>query len=181
MSLALIREHADVKEEFERLNQIRNDRFVSSVANMISEIKGFAAKYMKDNSFDVKDIPEEKTITGTYKDVKIAIKYPEIEDRFIDAHSVFEVCHNNKTLILGASLTSPCEQVSGGFISYSCQEDRLRKEIDSFKARIERLKSHSSAEMNGNYALCFIEKRNGVIAYKRHTNSIVDVIDEIIK
>lgn len=181
MSLALIREHADVKEEFERLNQIRNDRFVSSIANMISEIKGFAAKYMKDNSFDVKDIPEEKTITGTYKDVKIAIKYPEIEDRFIDAHSVFEVCHNNKTLILGASLTSPCEQVSGGFISYSCQEDRLRKEIDSFKARIERLKSQASAEMNGNYALCLIEKRNGVIAYKRHTNSIVDVIDEIIK
>ncbi len=35
--------------------------------------------------------------------------------------------------------------------------------------------------MNGNYALCLIEKRNGVIAYKRHTNSIVDVIDEIIK
>ena len=106
MSLALIREHADVKEEFERLNQIRNDRFASSIANMISEIKGFAAKYMKDNSFDVKDIPEEKTITGTYKDVKIAIKYPEIEDRFIDAHSVFEVCHNNKTLIIGASW--PC-------------------------------------------------------------------------
>ena len=35
--------------------------------------------------------------------------------------------------------------------------------------------------MNGNYALCLIEKRNGVIAYKRHTNSIVDVIDEIMK
>ena len=181
MSLALIREHADVKEEFERLNQIRNERFFSSISNMIGEIKRVAAKYMKDNAFAVKDIPEEKLITGTYKDVKISIKYPEIDDRFIDAHSVFEVSHNNKTLIVGASLTAPCEQVSGGFISYSCQEDRLRKEIDSFKTRIERLRSQAGGEKNGSYALCLIEKRNGVIAYKRHTNSIIDVIDEIIK
>ena len=60
MSLALIREHADVKEEFERLNQIRNERFFSSISNMIGEIKRVAAKYMKDNAFAVKDIPEEK-------------------------------------------------------------------------------------------------------------------------
>lgn len=181
MSLALIREHADVKEEFDRLSKIRHEQFISSVANMIAEIKNFAASYMKANDFLVTDHPEGKTITGTYKDVKISLKYPEVEERSPDAHSVFEVSHNHKSLTVGASLTTAGESVSGGFISYSSKEDRLRKEIDSFKARIERLKSLGIQDISGSYSLCLIEKRNGVVAYKRHTQSIVDVIDEIIK
>ena len=87
MSLALIREHADVKEEFDRLSKIRHEQFMSSVANMIAEIKSFAASYMKANDFLVTDHPEGKTITGTYKDVKISLKYPEVEERSPDAHS----------------------------------------------------------------------------------------------
>jgi hypothetical protein len=181
MSLALIREHADVKEEFDRLSKIRQERFISSIGNMIHEIKTFAANYMKENDFLVSDHQDSKTITGTYKDVKISVKYPEIDERSLDAHSVFEVSHNHKTLIVGASLTAAGDSISGGFISYSSKEDRLRKEIDSFKARIERLTSLGLNDINGAYAMCLIEKRNGIVAYKRHTNSIVDVIDEIIR
>ena len=131
MSLALIREHADVKEEFDRLSKIRHEQFISSVANMIAEIKSFAASYMKENDFLVTDHPEGKTITGTYKDVKISLKYPEVEERSPDAHSVFEVSHNHKSLTVGASLTTAGESVSGGFISYSSKEDRLRVESGS--------------------------------------------------
>lgn len=181
MSLALIREHADVKEEFDRLSKIRQEQFISSVANMIGEIKSYATHYMKENDFLVTDHTEGKTITGTYKDVKISLKYPEVEERSTDAHSVFEVTHNHKSLMVGASLMTAGEAVCGGFISYSSQEDRLRKEIDSFKSRIERLKALGVQDISGSYSLCLIEKRNGIVAYKRHTNSIVDVIDEIIK
>ena len=49
MSLALIREHADVKEEFERLTQHRNQQLMASIIHMIDDVKEQASSYHVQN------------------------------------------------------------------------------------------------------------------------------------
>jgi len=181
MSLALIREHADVKEEFERLTQHRNQQLMASIIHMIDDVKEQASSYMMDNDFSVIDKPAENMLHGVYKHLRITIHYPDAESCLESGHCIFEVCHNYRTMLVGATLRTGNNAIYGGFIAYRTQEGRIRKEIESLKTRIDHLKAMGVSEINSTYSLGIMERRNGVALQKRRVKNIVEVIDEIIQ
>lgn len=181
MSLALIREHADVKEEFERLTQHRNQQWMASIIHMIEDVKQEATDYMRDNGFNVTDHNTENQLRGEYKHIRISIQYPDAESCLNSGHCIFEVSHNYKTQLVGATLRTGSSSIYGGFIAYRTQEGRIRKEIESLRTRIAHLKALGVSEINSTYSLGIMENRNGAVLQKRRVKNIVEVIDDIIQ